>query len=113
MKNYLFWRIGAVFFLWCAFVQWNDPDPWLWIFIYTTAALTLELVVREKRFPKISLLLCIGSLLGAILWFPAEFNGLFGDMQSQVQIEEARESIGLILVSISQLIIYSVTRYNG
>ena len=112
MKNSLFWRIGVVFFLWCAFVQWNDPDPWLWIFIYTTTALTLELAARDKIFPKVSLLICFGSVLSAYIWFPEEFFGLFGDMQSKVQIEEARESIGLLLVAMSQLIIFSVTRLS-
>ena len=43
----MMYRICSLLFLWCAYVQINDPDPIVWISIYLVAAGTLEMAARE------------------------------------------------------------------
>lgn len=100
------YRIVAVLFLWCAYVQINDPDPYLWIFVYLIGAVTFEFAARNIVFPKISLAIAITCVLFALYLFPDSFDGFSGDMNKNPNIEFARESAGLFLIAISQFALY-------
>jgi hypothetical protein len=100
------YRIFAVLFLWCAYLQINDPDPLLWIFIYCTASISFELAARDIIYPKISLMIGAVFAIYAISLFPNEFVGFWGDMEQNQNIEYARESVGLFIISGSQLYLF-------
>ena len=110
MRHSLIWRTTGFFFVFCAFVQWNDPDPWLWIAVYMLAFVMMELAYRGIFYPSISLVFFFIGMAGAISLFPSDFQGLFGEMRTDNHIEEARESFGLILISISQMYIFLCTK---
>jgi len=112
MRHYLLSRIAGIFFALCALVQWNDPDPWLWISVYMMACIIMELASRDIFYPSISLLFLIISMVGAVFLFPTDFQGFFGDMHTANNIEEARESIGLMLISLSQMYLFLYTKKN-
>jgi hypothetical protein len=77
-------------FVLCIAVQYNDPDPLVWIALYfVPLALSVRaLQGRADLWP--NLLLAIGYLAAALLWAPALRSGYFDD-------EEAREAGGLVL----------------
>jgi hypothetical protein len=93
-------------FLVFAVVQVNDPDPVFWILVYlAVVAMSLLLFFRKKIY-NLSALLALVYLIAGILLFPnstqawlsAEQSGKSFGMEMPL-IEEARESIGLLLSS--------------
>jgi len=91
-----------------AIVQLNDPDPFLWVFIYLTASILVFLSVF-KNIPKIILrIVLIGLLLFAgfyisyfLDWLKVEKKEeLFGKMiYDKPYLEGTREFLGLLLTS--------------
>lgn len=83
-----------------AVMQYNDPDPAVWISIYIAAA-ALTLLATYGKVPVFVLALaCAASLLGAIYVWPEKYEGLEvggGDIKN---IEEAREALGLLLIGL-------------
>lgn len=61
---------SSILFSAFAALQWNDPDPWLWIFIYGFAAF-LCWSCHRGRLPMTAVRICIGGciLYGAFLFF--------------------------------------------
>jgi hypothetical protein len=110
--NYLF----AFLFLVSAGLQYNDPDPWLWIPIYGYGAVLCWLAARQKFYPK--------AYLGGIVVFTAYALYLFftqdgvldwmneHDSENIAQsmkatkpwIEDTREFFGLLIL-ISALLV--------
>ena len=113
-------RILAIIFTICfvlsAAVQYNDPDPAIWIALYLIAAVVSALFLKGSL-PSIAyLVLGIGFLIGAILQWPPEFEGfLFGEVQKMrnMNIELARESFGLGIVSVAMFIYWAASRQLG
>ena len=99
--SYLF----TVIFILFSLVQFNDPDPWLWIPIYLFSAYTSYCSTKNYYNPMLLMILATFYLISAIALFP------FGSMGSWIQaeevaksfemkmpfIEEARESLGLFI----------------
>lgn len=99
-----FWTLAFVLF---AYWQFNDPDPEVWVSIYAYAAIMSGLAATE-RYPLVLLLAgTVLFLLGAVYFFPAsvsewvmqEWHQQDLSMKSP-EMEEARESFGLLIVSI-------------
>ncbi|MBP9887633.1 MAG: transmembrane 220 family protein [Leptospiraceae bacterium] len=100
--------ILSFMFLLFAAVQYNDPDPLIWICIYTYAAIMCLLAGLGKYYK----ILLIAGILFSFVWaitlaasiFLAFKNygagSLFSfSMIKDTEVEEARESLGLIIVS--------------
>lgn len=90
----------AVFLL-SAGVQWNDPDPWLWIGLYGLAAL-LSLAAALGRVPFMSNAAALGLfLVFAALWVPSLLGSrseAFTSFEMKTKSdEEPREAGGLLL----------------
>lgn len=87
-----------------AIVQWNDPDPWLWIGFYIFAAfLCISLSFFWRKW--VIVLVCIyitTALLFAYFNWPEIWMGFEQTIPANINIEKARESCGL-LVSVSFL----------
>jgi len=97
----------ALLFLAFAFVQVNDPDPWLWILIYGNMAVLCVLAMFRMYF-KIWIIvsgvlyLIYSAILfpGALEWFRSPDKALLFDDLAKMQnlyIEETREFLGLMI----------------
>jgi hypothetical protein len=87
---------GIIFIIF-SYLQVNDPDSGVWIAIYSFAALGCYMSLRELWPSWVYYVLAGAFLIGGILQWPPEFEGIFfGGMQMKtLNIELARESLGL------------------
>ena len=99
--------VFALIFLLFTFVQFNDPDPILWIAIYGAMAVLCTMAIFNK-YPKqvylILLVLFVGysTLLfpSVLVWLRQEhLSDLFDDVakMEHLYIEESREFLGLMI----------------
>ncbi|WP_336514736.1 transmembrane 220 family protein [Pollutibacter soli] len=114
----------VIIFVISAGLQYNDPDPYIWIPIYLYAAVLCWLAVRGKYHPKAYLLgIVVYLAYAAYLFF--DKNGVLSWAEehhaeslvttmkaSKPWIEETREFGGLLILTIAMLInwIYSRNR---
>jgi hypothetical protein len=102
--------ILAVLFVVCAALQYNDPDPYIWVPIYLYAAYLCGLAGRNKFYPKAYWLGIIVYLAYAVYLF-FDNNGVLSwatehhaeniaaTMKAEKPwIEETREFGGLVMV---------------
>lgn len=114
----------AAICIFAAAVQWNDPDPWMWIILYGLAAavgfITL-LAPPDARLQKIAPMV-VGAMavVGLLLLFPAigssEENATWGQVFSawtmaSGTVELLREAGGLLIVLVwMAVLLRSATR---
>ena len=101
------WIVCVVFLLF-AFVQLNDPDPYVWVAIYGLIAIFFA-VSNFRNIPKIIIqVLIIGLVLFALYhvgyfydWLLSnDKSELFGDMiYDKPYVEGTREFMGLVIAS--------------
>lgn len=91
----ILWLLFAVFIAFAA-VQYNDPDPWVWISVYGLMAL-FALTVIFRPLPWFFYLLA-ASICLIWTWFqwPKQWEGI-GDAMLTENTEHARESLGLLI----------------
>jgi len=96
--------IGILFIVFAA-VQYNDPDPWLWIVAYSLIGL-ISIVSAFKVIPKLVYLLLIIVFAAATAyyiplmmdWVNKGMPSIVGEMQATTpHIEWMREFLGLVL----------------
>ena len=89
-------KAASIFLLMgCSLVQLNDSDGVLWVGVYT---LPMVFFMVSKRISTALILgtACIYCLIA--LWFlPMEIK-VIGDMSENLEIEQARESLGLLII---------------
>lgn len=102
--------IFIVIFITFAALQYNDPDPYIWMPIYLYAALICFLALKGKYFPILYIIGFVGYIgYGLYLFFDKtgvldwarEHHGenIVESMQaSKPWIEETREFFGLVIV---------------
>lgn len=113
-------RVVAIIFVFCfvlsAIVQYNDPDPIIWIALYAVGAIVSALFLKGSLPAYVYLILGIAFLTGAILQRPAEFEGfLFGEVQKMrnMNIELARESFGLGIIAVAMFLFWGAAKRAG
>ncbi len=83
-----------------AILQYNDPDPILWIVLYSCAAI-VSFAYALNKVPTLLLVITAAiSLFGFFFMFPEKFEGFEigkGDIKN---IEEGREAFGLLIMAI-------------
>ena len=99
--------VFAVLFLGFAALQYNDPDPFVWISIYMAMVAVCLLSVKNRHYRILTLILALiylgyaGILSPALLtWWQSEDRGLLFDDLAKMQfpyIEETREFLGLMI----------------
>jgi len=117
--------LNAIFclaFIYFAYLNLNDVDPWLWVPIYMSAAICCGLVVFKMYYPTIYLLLMAFYLIYAIILFFAKdgvrdwitkynrasiVEGMHAD---KLYIEQTREFFGLLIITGALLIDYFFNR---
>jgi hypothetical protein len=108
--------ISGIIFLVFTAVQFNDPDPFYWIFIYLLTAGFSFAAFFNRFYPKL-MLLAIGMYLnaafglwsGVVEWFHAPDRSLLFDDVAKMQhiyIEEAREFLGLMMALAALIYFY-------
>jgi len=108
----------CIVFILFAAVQYNDPDPYVWMPIYLYAAILCWLAFRNKYFPG-AYLLGIAVFAAYALYKFFDQNGVWdwmtkhhatniaGTMKAeQPWIEETREFFGLVILIVVLLIDY-------
>ncbi|MEH6681530.1 MAG: transmembrane 220 family protein [Sediminicola sp.] len=106
MKTFfkIFSLVFSILFLWAAYVQYNDPDAYLWYFIYGSAACA-SLLFFFERLPRIVGLVLFGMyVIAAVLDWPSRFEGVTigdGDIKN---VEEGREALGLLICGVIMLL---------
>lgn len=112
-----FFKILAIFFsgvfLWAAYVQYNDPDAWLWYAIYGLAALASILFLLGKLRYWMAASLVVIYLFGAFFIWPENFQGVSIGEGDIVNIERGREALGLLIVSGVMLLYALRIKYVG
>jgi hypothetical protein len=106
----------ALMFLSFTIVQYNDPDPWLWIAIYGSMTALSVLAFFQKFLFRFMIAQVIAFTVYAVLlapgvwaWWTSPDRSLLFDDLAKMQfyyIEEAREFLGLI-ICLSVLAFYS------
>lgn len=95
----------ALVFICFAGVQYNDPDPLIWIPIYLYAVVLSVLYFRNKGNKVLFLISAVIYLAGAIYMWPEQWEGVaLQNGMKTVNIEEGRESLGLAVVFITFLV---------
>ncbi len=105
--------ISGIIFLLCAAVQYNDPDPGVWMAIYGVAAIVSFQGVRHYLPSWTYLVLFLIFTAGAVSQWPPHFEGLFFNelaTMRNMNIEEARESLGLGICAFAMLLFYLLER---
>jgi len=97
----------AVLFLLFTIVQFNDPDPLLWIAIYGSMVALCVLAAFKKFYPYIMivqgvlfLIYCVLLWSGVSQWFASDEKEMLFDDIAKMQypyIEESREFLGLAI----------------
>jgi len=110
--KYFFLFLGILFVLF-AIVQLNDPDPFIWFLIYMSTAAICFLAFRNIFFPLGTMLFALLAFIWAIILFPPSISDWWQleeeskSLQMKMPgIEEARESMGLIICAISLFVIW-------
>jgi len=91
--------MGALF-LASAILQYNDPDPLIWIIIYFIAAVISALFALKRISYLVPLFFGLMAIIGTYFILPDKFEGFkigAGDIKN---IEEAREAGGLVIIAI-------------
>jgi len=102
--------VFALFTYW----QFNDPDPILWVPVYTTAVFTSLQAMRGKTNPELLIVLfCLSMFAGLQLWVEmTAWEGFLTDglsMKTHNQ-ELAREAVGLWIASASFALFYGLEK---
>ncbi|MCH6256564.1 transmembrane 220 family protein [Puniceicoccaceae bacterium K14] len=105
---------ALVAFLLSVFVQFNDPDPLLWIIVYSMASLSCILFSLKKPTRLISTVTCASSTLWIVYLFielarspiPIEWDSVFMQTSMKtISVELAREIGGLLIVAVWMLVL--------
>ncbi len=120
----IFNSIFLLLFVLSAVLQYNDPDPALWILIYLFGAMNCYFAIRKHQYPRLTLagfiLLLVYAVYlffdkdGVLTWLiEHQAENIAGSMKaSSPWIEETREFFGLIIL-ISVLIINYLDSKRG
>ena len=112
----------AILFAVAAVLQYNDPDPYVWIPIYAFAAIICALAATRRFYPSLYVAgIVIFGIYAVYLFFAAdgvwewlnqhEAEDIAATMKAtRPWIEQTREFFGLIMIIISLLINYYFSR---
>lgn len=111
--KYLSLSFALIFVLFAA-VQYNDPDPQVWIPIYAFAAMACVMAYAGLGRPWFFVLMALVYAGTAIWQWPPAFEGFLLDEMGMktVNIELAREAGGLAICAVAMLIMAWITHRN-
>lgn len=105
--------VFSIVFLLFGLVQLNDPDPLIWLGVYLAISVICFLAFRKKFYPTLTFIIGIGCLCWAVYLFPPSWHDwwLMEEESKSLHmkmpgVEEARESLGLILSALVLMVIF-------
>ena len=103
----------SLLFLFSAILQYNDPDPLIWIAIYVAATALSVGFALGKMGPLLPLVAGILALAGAFYTFPAPFVG-FEFQQGMInnEVEAGSEAFGLFIVSVVMFVYVIASKFG-
>ncbi len=112
MKKVIDLSVTIVFILF-AIVQWNDPDPWIWIVMYLCIAAIpiMKISVKRNKYYEYGLLLLLTIGLATYLpsiyqWLQDGMPSITSEMKADTPyVEWVREALGL-LISVVVVVLY-------
>ena len=105
--------VFAILFSISAVLQYNDPDPLLWIVIYGIAVLVSLGFVFNRVTTRIPIIVGLLGIIGFVYLLPEKFKGFIigkGDIKN---IEEAREAFGLLIISLVMFVFVFRIRFKN
>jgi hypothetical protein len=81
-----------VLFVIAMIVQYNDPDPWLWIAVYFYGAVVTFFAIRDVYTPF--------AVVGAVAYVGGFFYQMPDSFENWYTTEVAREALGMLFVGI-------------
>ncbi len=102
----------AILFAISAILQYNDPDAWVWILIWTLAATVSLAFVFDKVGVAPPLILGVFCLLGFFYVYPDQFEGFEIGKGDIVNIERGREAYGLLIMALVMFMIVFRLKYK-
>lgn len=97
-------------FILFALLQYNDPDPEIWMTWYFLAA-AIHFAILHKKMPAIIVVLfALLAFVWSIVQWPDTFEGFSQQVPHNIHVEEARESSGLLLTGLVCLITLLISR---
>ena len=118
----IFNLIFCVLFILFAALQYNDPDPYIWIPLYLFAAILCWLAFRKRFYPRLYLVgITIYALYAAYLFFSKDgmldwirehdSENIANEMKAtKPWIEATREVLGLVIMIVVLLVNYWYAR---
>lgn len=105
MNNFFriwFWVWGLCFTFFAS-LQFNDPDPMIWVTWYLIAA-GISIVFTFWKLPLWFFLIYTAiNLIWAYFQWPEKFEGFEQQVPHNLNIEKARETGGLLLIAVFSL----------
>jgi len=80
-----------------ACVQLNDPDPWGWILAY--GIISVSGLLGSAKQNGLRMMISVGYLILGIWLFPSAYYGLSEMNDMHPEIEQARESFGVLIAA--------------
>ena len=105
--------IFAVLFLIAAYVQWNDPDAITWYIIYGIAVLASLLFYLGRLNYIVALILALLYTIGTIVLWPDKWEGITIGEGELLNVERAREALGLLIAGLVMLTYAVRARITG
>lgn len=102
MYKFFNWFFVLVFVAFAA-LQYNDPDPLVWISVYGVAALICLVALTKRNHYGYHILFFLFTAIWAFVQWPPVFEG-FGEDVITKNMELARESGGLIICAVVALV---------
>ncbi len=98
--------VFALLFVVFAGVQYNDPDSLVWIYAYLVPAYISIAAFRNKFNLELIWVVLLAALAGAVTFFPyGHYEGVaLKEGMKTMEIETARESLGLAVVCAASVI---------
>jgi hypothetical protein len=101
-----YWVISVLFFSF-ALVQYNDPDPLVWMLVYGVVAVVYVLAALQRRHRQLARVVFLLALVWSATYLPAFWDWLQMGAPSIVEtmkaekpyVELTREFLGLVLVA--------------
>jgi len=114
----------VIIFVISAALQYNDPDPYIWMPIYLYAAVLCALAVKNKFYPKAYFIgIAVYGAYAVYLFFTTDgvldwinshhAENIASTMKAATPwIEETREFFGLLILIVALLINYYFAKYH-
>lgn len=107
----LFNIILAIFFIAFAVLQYNDPDPYIWMFVYGVTALLCVNTAMGRNFRLGNISVIVFSIIWMVLLIPQLVEWIVGGLppvdnggtNKSAQTELLREFFGLFITILTML----------